>query len=70
MNPDKVVFTKSKDGTYCIQTTHIHSNRTTVMENYRCDVKWKDSVLGIPESVTFLSNMASGAIYYKEDTND
>lgn len=70
MNPDKVVFTKNKDGTYCVEVTCNYPDRTTVFEGHRCDIKWKDPCCGIPESIEFLSNMASGAIYYKEITND
>lgn len=70
MSPDKVVFTKSKDGTYCIEVTCKYQDRTTIFENYKCDIKWKDPCCVVPESIKFLSNMASGAIYYKEKIND
>lgn len=70
MNPDKVIFTKNKNGAYCIEVTCNYPDRTTVFESHKCDIKWKDPCCGIPESIEFLSDMESGAIYYKEVAND
>lgn len=66
MNPDKVVFTKNKDGTYRVEVTCKYPDRTTVFENHKCGINWKDPGFGIPENITLLSDMASGAIYYTQ----
>ncbi len=65
MAPDKVIFTKNKDGTYRIEVTCNYPNKTTVMDNCKCEVKWKDSDIGIPEEVSFLSDLCSYSEYYK-----
>ena len=64
MVPDRVVFTKSKDGTYRIEVTCDYPNKTTVMDNCKCEVKWRDPDMGIPEEVLFLTDSCSYSEYY------
>lgn len=71
MNPDKVVFTKKKDGTYYIETTHDYPDRTSVDSYEYCEVIWKDPERGVPESVSILSDWGTSSMYYKtKEGND